>query len=621
VGSRACAWTVTRAKWLAERLRLPKVWHFIHAWHPAAPVALGLLSVLLTSLTFRLSSADATWALAFKFFTNPLLFLLNWLPVALWVFLCYFTLGKPCLAFGVAAAPVLLLALVNYYKLRLRGDPLMFADLSLLGEASAMSKRYAIQMTAGVTAALLLTLLALVLLRFQYRRWRKPALGKRLLGCSVCAALLAFSGNLLITDDALYSQTALAVSWLPTQSYIEHGVVYPFLRSVNDAMEQKPDGYHEDEAAQALSAYAQDDIPATEKVDIIGVMMEAFNDFSTFDNLDFIADPYTDWHALEAESVSGTLVTNVFAGETVNTERAFLTGYLDPSDSFRAPVNSFVWYLRGQGYTCVGNHPGYNWFYNRLNVNEYLGFERYRFYEDTYHVYAPTGILKDSVFLPTVVADYNLAAKSGNPVFSFNVTYQNHGPYDTVKRYQTPYLAWKAGYNQADYCIANNYLDGVAQTGRQLRQFVEHFRAAKRPVVIVLFGDHNPWWGDDNSAYQMFNVDLDRSTEQGFFNYYSTPYLIWANDAAKQALHCDFTGEGGRISPAFLMDRLFTLAGWQGPAYLKALRELETHTSVINRQFVLDGDQLTGVGDSEPSWLKDFRKLEYYEKHSAVPAA
>ena len=38
----------------------------------------------------------------------------------------------------------------------------------------------------------------------------------------------------------------------------------------------------------------------------------------------------------------------------------------------------------------------------------------------------------------------------------------------------------------------------------------------------------------------------------------------------------------------------------------------------MNRQFVLDGDRFTGVGNGEPAWLKDFRLLEYYEKHSAV---
>ena len=56
-------------------------------------------------------------------------------------------------------------------------------------------------------------------------------------------------------------------------------------------MEKKPDGYNEARASAALAAYPDSDIPAQRKVDVIGVMLEAFNDFSTFDNLDFTADP------------------------------------------------------------------------------------------------------------------------------------------------------------------------------------------------------------------------------------------------------------------------------------------------------------------------------------------
>ena len=207
-------------------------------------------------------------------------------------------------------------------------------------------------------------------------------------------------------------------------------------------------------------------------------------------------------------------------------------------------------------------------------------------------------------------------------MFCFNVSYQNHGPYETTAQYEKPYLAWKDGYSKADYNIANNYLTGVAETGRQLHAFVDHFRAEKRPVVIVLFGDHNPWWGDDNAAYQMFGVDLDRSTVKGYLNYYSTPYLIWANDAAKAALGNDFQGDEQALSPAFLMQKLFTLAGWEGPAYMKALQALGEHTWIINRQQMLvEGEPVSTEEAGAPQWLTDFRDVEYYQKHRPVTVA
>lgn len=591
------------------------------AWRPCAWVALGLLSALLTLQMLRFSSVTADWNVALGFIGKPLLFALNWAPVACALGLLYCVTGRLCATYALVAVPVLGLTLVNYYKLLLRGDPLLFADLGLVSEATAISRSYTFTPTFGVCVAVLMTAGLAVLLHRRYRGAARPRARKRVLGGALCAAALLCYTRAL-PSDALYSSTALNVSWMPMQSYAAHGVLYPFLHSAAALAETPPEGYDEAEAAAGLAVYEDAAIPDGEKVSIVAVMLEAFGDFSKFPSLDFVADPYADLHALMAEGYSGELVVNVFAGETVNTERAFLTGYLDPSENFRTPVRSFVWYLREQGYACIGSHPGYNWFYNRLNIARYLGFEQFHFYEDRYKTYAPRGqIVRDAVYLPTVLQDYRAAAAGGQPVFSFNITYQNHGPYAREKKYPQAYLRWQAGYNEADYNIANNYLSGVADTGKQLAALADGLRGETRPVVLVVFGDHMPWWGDGGSTYEMFGLNLDRATEEGFYNYYTTPYLIWANDAAKAALGETFAGTGGRIGPYFLLERLFTLAGWDGPAYMQALRALEAETPFVNRERWLEGGVLTGgAAADEPAWLKRFRALAYYGQHLPMQA-
>ena len=96
-----------------------------------------------------------------------------------------------------------------------------------------------------------------------------------------------------------------------------------------------------------------------------------------------------------------------------------------------------------------------------------------------------------------------------------------------------------------------------------------------------------------------------------------------ANDAAKAATGCAFTGDGGRIGPCFLMERLFTLMGWDGPAYMQALRALEEKTAFVNRERWLEDGILTGKTQEqgEPVWLTAFRQIEYYEKHRKLPTA
>lgn len=53
--------------------------------------------------------------------------------------------------------------------------------------------------------------------------------------------------------------------------------------------------------------------------------LEAFADFSRFTGVEGVdwESAYGTYHALESESYTGNLITNIFAGGTVDTERAF----------------------------------------------------------------------------------------------------------------------------------------------------------------------------------------------------------------------------------------------------------------------------------------------------------
>ena len=136
----------------------------------------------------------------------------------------------------------------------------------------------------------------------------------------------------------------------------------------------KPEGYDEEKAKEILASYEYDNIPENEKVNIISIMLEAYNDFSEFEGVELGIDVYENFHNIQKESISGKLITNIFAGGTVNTERAFLTGYQN-HPKYYSYTNSFVWYLREQGYRTEAMHPITGSFYNRRNINEYLGFE------------------------------------------------------------------------------------------------------------------------------------------------------------------------------------------------------------------------------------------------------
>ena len=160
----------------------------------------------------------------------------------------------------------------------------------------------------------------------------------------------------------------------------------------------------------------------------------------------------------------------------------------------------------------------------------------------------------------------------------------------------------------------DNYLGSVSDTAEQLRKLLDDFAAEERPVVVVGFGDHKPWFGDGNSAYQEVGVNLNTSTEEGFYNYYGTRYFLWANDAAKKALGKDFVGEGPDVSSCFLMNLLFDLCGWEGGAWAQATTDIWEVISAVTSVggYVQNGQFTETLDEAGQAALQTYKALEYY---------
>ena len=368
-----------------------------------------------------------------SYFQHLDLLLLNSLPVALLTLFFYGLFGRAWAAFLAGGGIFFGLALGNYYKLHFRDDPLYIEDLLILREAKAMAggDHYNLFFTKKILVVFSLLLLGTLLLFFLVRgritgwRRRTAAAASTLL---IAAALTP----LYLSKD--YYNSLQNYEYLnklsPTQSYIAHGFAYPFLYSAKDFVEFPPSGYSKRDAAALLAQYQDEDIPADKKVSVIAVMREAYVDFSLYDIPGLDNSCYDPYHALEAESLTGDLLTNIFAGGTIDTERCFLTGNYQ-LHNFRSNTNSYVWYLRSQGYTVEGSHPYYQWFYNRQNVNAYMGFERYRYLEGDYENFTARYMPEDAILYPEVYNDFVKNKSTGKPYFSFVVNVESHGPYDT----------------------------------------------------------------------------------------------------------------------------------------------------------------------------------------------
>ena len=561
---------------------------------PLLRLCLTLLLVLLGAcclglLSLYFSAGDHGLRLFRWYLTQSKVLILNLIPFILLTLLLYAALDRAWLAFLVSGSVCLFFSWAQYWKLMARNDPIYAGDLLIFTEATQMAGQY-VQFTWQIGLSAVLVVLAAAVLFFLAKGRMKKPLPRLALAAAVIALGFWLYPN-YYTDSPTYNSM---IVWpeiskgFETNRYISRGGIYPFIHSIPDALPTPPEGYEKEAVRDTLAAYPSDDIE--QKVSIVVTQLEAFADLSTATDRITGVDPFTEFHALQAESYHGTLMPNIFAGGTIDTERCVLTGF-SVLEEFRRPSWSYARYFADQGYTVEGAHAGYEAFYNRINVNDNLGISDYRFIEG-YYENLMEGIPMDDIFLPDVT-EHVLAAMENGPVFSFNVTYQNHGPYSATYAFFPESYVPRGDLPDSDWFIVNNYLWGLQDTARRMQEMVDRFRSIDEPVILVFYGDHKPWLGEQSITYDALGIDIRSSSDESFRNYYATEYLFWANDAAKAILGTDLVGQGPEISPCFLMNVLFEQCGWEGPGYMKLTNEVMVRRPIIHTTQLSLTDDLT----------------------------
>lgn len=584
-------------------------------------VILGLGSLLLSAANFGME-------VFYGYFDAPMILFMNiLLPYAVCL-LIYLLSGRPWLSYLLTVVLCLGLSVGNYFLIQIRNDPLQLVDVLCLAEALDISAKQHYEWHVGfelivsvggcAAACVLIALLA---------HW-KPRIKNRLGLLIVTGAVLmaAFFGVRSDRVCAWMKNYSHINTWSATQIYISRGMLYSFSRSALNVINSAPEGYQEKTAKAILDGYTQTDIPADEKVNVFVIMRESYCDLSILESKEGAIDfsCYDAYHELAAESCTGALITNGFGGNTKDAERCFLTGSYSPID-YRKPANSYVWYLREQGYTVEGAHPFNGWFYNRVNVNRYLGFETYNFREEVFNDLVGEETVADDDVLYDVIWQMFEESDASKPYFNFSVTYEGHGPYNYRKNnYGTSFV--KTDADTADGYAMENYLGCVQKRDAELMELVEKMRASDRPIVLMIYGDHKATLGSDinnytTAAYEAFGMDMNIESEQGFIDYYGTQYLIWANDAAKAQLGIDLAGKTGpMISPCYLMNVLFNTLEWDcGSSYLQAMNDYMAEFPIVSRKGRVSIDGI--LQQSIPAeYAEDYYKLlyiDYYETHES----
>ena len=575
---------------------------------------------------------------------QPLLILLNALPVGLLLLALACLFKNVC--FGAALTNLLVcgFSVANRIKIQVRDEPVFPRDLGLLKEVGSAMGSYDIHYPWGAIALVLLATALLAVLGLFVRSAPFPV--KRLRGWAgrVLGALgsLGLLTALILTvyaSNDLYNSFSTSNPYYVPSVFNELGFPYCFCHHFTTYAVDRPAGFDRSQAAQWAGEPAEE--APGDMVHVVLVMNEAFSDISDHPAFAYTAEtePLPHLQALRQDphALTGHVVVPGFAGGTANTEFDVLTGIQTnalsaTSTSAMRVVNrdldSLFRAFARDGYATSYFHPGDDWFYNRENVMEWMGAETTVFADQMENLEYKGRWVTDGYMANLIEEAVEDAAARGEFLFNFTTTIQNHMSYTENKYgdgYSFPPLALAEGVTLSDQAetLLKVYMEGARDADAMLGHLVTAFSASSEPVVLLFWGDHLPYLGDEQLAYRELGMDVDALA--GF----ETPYVLWANDAAADTLdwarRVEALDLSGEISASFLGAAVLELTGRDGQSpWFRFLNQLRREAPVIQRETLLlsDGTLTRTPPEALSARISQWRQWSYYKlKYEDLPAA
>lgn len=434
----------------------------------------------------------------------------------------------------------------------------------------------------------------------------------------------------LYASDEIYYGFPCTNSYYEARTYNEYGMPYSFLHNFTANLVEKPENY--DKKSAILWEQGEDNQNGSQ-VHLIMIMSEAFTDITDEAGIEG-EDPLQFFHSLQQEehAISGRVVVPNFGGGTANTEFDVLTGMQTDSlgaattTSFTAVnrnLDSLFRIYNAAGYRTSFIHPGYHWFYNRENIYQRLGAGSSLFCEDMTDKEMKGTWITDDYVMDKIISDFETAVDSGELLYNYTTTVQNHMAY-TLDKYgedcEITMIETQKPLSQNSRELLSVYTEGIRDADHALEKIVSYFAASDEPVVLAFWGDHYPNLGGNLTVYNELGL-IENLVYP--FQYYATPYVVWANDAAAQCLNWEYTvdsldlPDNGYLSAAFFGSMILELCGrGEATPYVAFLNQLRRELPVVwNNQYYFDGagNLLYELSEEQHTLVSKWRCWSYYK--------
>lgn len=547
----------------------------------------------------------------------------QWMNVALFWFSALFLFGltgRVSRALGIQTVFCIIYGLANYFVLEFRGAPIQPWDILSIGTAASVADNYEYKLDKDALTALI-GLLVLLVMEF-FLRAGFPRSGKkrrvwiaRTALCLVTGLLCFGYTKMLHNEDFVQKKLRLYDKlFTPTTIQFKNGTVTAFLMELQYMSVEKPAGYSEDSAKEALASYETADVPERTP-NIIVIMNEAFSDPAVLGQFSTNEDYMPFVHSLldgAEDTVSGLLNVSVKGGNTANTEFEYLTGSsmaflpygsIPYQQYIKDETPSMASWLSDFGYRTVAMHPYRAAGWDRNKVYPLMGFDEMyfeEFYEDSALV---RKYVSDEADYEKLIRIYE-QKEPGEPLFLFNVTMQNHSSYNDWADYDnfTPDIT----ADGIDSDVLSAYLSLMKLSDQAIEELVQYFSEEEEDTVIVFFGDHQPTDSVINPILKLNGTTSSALSPEEEAGRYQVPFFIWAN--------YDIEEESGlNISANYLASRTLDAAGLPKPGYFSFLTELEKQVPVISANHVSLSDGTFSAADEQDDLLNEYRTFQYYQ--------
>ena len=522
---------------------------------------------------------------------------------------------------------------VTYFKLEMRGEPLLPWDFQQLGDFMGVADNVKLSVQPHMIVVAIIFLLCLglsIMMPSPYRGMKRRGLIARLILTIVGAVMsLGIFFGIYMSKEVCASFHIYEDMWMQDRYYRNYSIVTGFLTNLRVMQFEAPENYSQeavyerldqvekalsDEPMYADSYAAEHEKDAVQTPNIIYVMNESFWDVSRLEGIAFDRDLTPNLKRLAQQGASGYVYSPSFGGGTCDVEFEVLTGFsLEHLPAGSKPYQQYVTdatpslaqFLKGQGYSTVAIHGYYERMWSRNTAYPRLGLDDFISIEDMSDPDKRRGFVSDMEMTQQIIEQYE-SRKENGPVFIHAVTMQNHTTYDESKYPQDELVnvLEHPGLSEKTLSPLRDFATGVYEADAALGALTDYFSQVEEPTIIVFWGDHFNPFGDGYEIYEKTGYIEKGDTSSPALH--QTDLLIWSN-------YSDTHTDLGTIAAYEVSPVMAELYGLERPIYFDYLLQQMSVYRARTRGVTVEanGSFSETMTEEQQQWYNDHWLLQY----------